>query len=366
MNAEPTSICVTYGFDDKRIRETILAFDIHPEYGDLAERIRREVIGDKVEELVNACFGVLARFRELSLIEPNLDMSLFKQIWADQLRRFGQQFDTPAYFAERLALSTTHAHDGLSMSVLHLQHQIMQQILVERLIACFLNAPKTLRILMPCILKFTALDLHLTIEGYHLHECKDQHKEIEELRVESAKLYQKVATDQLTGVMSFSHMSEALESHVNSSAQTGKMLCVMMIDLDFFKKVNDTYGHLVGDIVLRLTAERIKAAVRDFDMVGRFGGEEFTVILANADMALARIIAERIRHDVAESPFHAKEHLIEVTISLGVAMLRPGETREAILERADVALYEAKQAGRNRVVVAEDLEQAASALERNG
>ena len=361
MNAEPTSICVTYGFDDTRIRETILALDIHPEHGDLAERIRREVIGDKAEELVNTGFAVLARLQEFSLIEPNLDVPVFKQIWADQLRRFGQGLDTPAYFAERLALSAARAHDGLSMSVLHLQHQITQQVLVKRLIACFRNDPKTVWTLMPCILKFIALDLHLTIEGYHLREIEDQQKQLEELRAESAKLYQKVATDQLTGVMSFSHVMEALESHVNKAPQTGKRLCVMMIDLDFFKRVNDTHGHLVGDIVLRHTAERIKSAVRDFDMVGRFGGEEFTVILTNADMALAKVIAERIRQDVAETPFHAKGHIIEVTISLGVAMLRPGETREAILERADVAMYEAKQTGRNRVVVAEDLEQAASA-----
>jgi hypothetical protein len=92
-------------------------------------------------------------------------------------------------------------------------------------------------------------------------------------------------------------------------------------------RVNDTHGHLVGDSVLIHTAERIKSAVRDFDMVGRFGGEEFTVILTYADMALARVIAERIRQDVAGTPFHAKGHIIEVTISLGVAMLRPGETR---------------------------------------
>jgi two-component system, cell cycle response regulator len=111
-------------------------------------------------------------------------------------------------------------------------------------------------------------------------------------------------------------------------------------------RVNDTHGHLVGDSVLIHTAERIKSAVRDFDMVGRFGGEEFTVILTYADMALARVIAERIRQDVAGTPFHAKGHIIEVTISLGVAMLRPGETRESILERAGVAMYEAKKAGR--------------------
>jgi len=363
MNTEATSICATYGFDDTRIRETILALDIHPEHADLAERIRREVIGDKAEELVEVCFTVLTRLRELSFIELNLDVSAFKKIWADQLRRFGQGLDNSAYFAERLALSAARAHDGLSMSVLHLQHQITQQVLVERLIACFRNDPETVWTLMPCILKFTALDLHLTIEGYRLKEIEEQQKKLAACRDESAKLYQKVATDQLTGVMSFSHVMEALESHINKATQTRKTLCVMMIDLDFFKRVNDTHGHLVGDNVLIHTAERIKSAVRDFDMVGRFGGEEFTVILTNADMALARVIAERIRQDVAETPFHAKGHLIEVTISLGVAMLRPGETRENILERADVALYEAKQTGRNRVVVSEDLEQAASAPE---
>ena len=363
MNDESISICVKYGFDDTRIRETILALDIHPAHADLADRISREVIGDKADELVNICFALLANLREFSLIKPNLDVSVFKQIWVDQLQRFGQGFHTPKYFAERLTLSAARAHDGLSMSVLHLQHQITQQILVERLITSFQNDPETVWALMPCILKFIALDLHLAIEGYHLQEIEDQQNKLTACRIESAKLYQKVATDQLTGVMSFSHVMEALENHINKAVQTGTTLCVMMIDLDFFKRVNDTHGHLVGDSVLIHTAERIKSAVRDFDMVGRFGGEEFTVILTNADMALARVIAERIRQDVAGTPFHAKEHIIGVTISLGVAMLKPGETREAILERADVAMYEAKQTGRNRVVVAEDLEQAASTLE---
>jgi two-component system cell cycle response regulator len=364
MNDEPISICVKYGFDDTRIRETILALDIHPGYADLADRVTREVIGDEVEEVVNVCFAVLASLREFSLIEPNLDVSVFKKMWADQLRHFGQGFDTPEYFAERLTLSAARAYDGLSMSILHLQHQITQQILVERLITSCQHDPKTVWALMPCILKFLALDLHLTIEGYHLQEIEGQQKKLAACRAESAKLYQKVATDQLTGVMSFSHVMEALEEHVNKVAQTRNSLCVMMIDLDFFKRVNDTYGHLVGDSVLIHTAERIRSAIRDFDMVGRFGGEEFTVILTNADMTLARVIAERIRQDIAGTPFHAKGHIIELTVSLGVAMLRPSESRESILERADVAMYEAKQTGRNRVVVAEDIEQAASAPER--
>jgi diguanylate cyclase (GGDEF)-like protein len=147
---------------------------------------------------------------------------------------------------------------------------------------------------------------------------------------------------------------ETLEQQVSKAKQKGSPLCVMMADLDFFKKVNDTYGHLVGDLVLRHTAERIQAAVRDFDMVGRFGGEEFVIVLKNTDLALARVIAERIREEVSGTPFHAKEFNIGVTISLGIAMLREGEHMETLLERADATMYEAKKNGRNRVEVADD------------
>jgi two-component system, cell cycle response regulator len=127
-----------------------------------------------------------------------------------------------------------------------------------------------------------------------------------------------------------------------------------MIDLDYFKKINDTYGHVVGDFVLRHVGQRIQAAVRDFDKVGRFGGEEFVIIMTNANLELAEVIAERIRKGVMETPLHLKDININVTISLGVAMLKNGERKEALLDRADAAMYEAKKAGRNRVMTAKD------------
>lgn len=155
-------------------------------------------------------------------------------------------------------------------------------------------------------------------------------------------------------MLSYSSLMETLEHQVDKAKQNGNPLCVMMADLDFFKKVNDTYGHLIGDIVLRHTAERIQAAVRDFDVIGRFGGEEFVVILKNTDLALATVIAERIREEVGGTPFHAKEFNIGVTISLGVAMLRKDEPLETLLDRADAAMFQAKKDGRNRVAVAGD------------
>jgi two-component system, cell cycle response regulator len=111
---------------------------------------------------------------------------------------------------------------------------------------------------------------------------------------------------------------------------------------------------MVGDLVLRHVAGRIQASTRDFDMIGRFGGEEFVIIMMNTDLELGKVIAERIREGVIKAPFHVKQYNIPVTLSLGVAMLRQGERKESLLERADAAMYEAKRSGRNRVVVAND------------
>jgi two-component system cell cycle response regulator len=125
-----------------------------------------------------------------------------------------------------------------------------------------------------------------------------------------------------------------------------------MSDLDFFKKIKYTYGHMMGDLVLPHVAGSIQSATRNFDLVGRFGGEEFFIIMMDTNLELATAIAERIREAVMRAPFHVKRFNIPVTISLGVAMLRQGERKESLLERADAAMYEAKRSGRNRVAIA--------------
>lgn len=208
---------------------------------------------------------------------------------------------------------------------------------------------------MDCVFKITLLNLYLTVKGYHLVEVDELQKTMDKLSEEASQLHQKVATDHLTGVLSYSSLMDALERQVNKAKQNGSPLCVMMADLDYFKKVNDTYGHLVGDIVLKHTAKRIQAAIRSFDMIGRFGGEEFVIILENSDLVLAKIIAERIRNGIAGTPFHANKFNIDITISLGIAMLRKDDHLETLLERADAAMYEAKKNGRNRVAVADNL-----------
>lgn len=356
MNAETLPNCTALGFDCARIQATIALLGLGAEHGKYAERLRSELIEGKAEALVNSCLEALARNQDFSLVVGNIGTEPFKQSWIDRLCDFGQNFDTPEYFEGRLVVATAWACAKVPLGILQLQHCLAQQLLVDSLSVQYRDDPETTWPLVDCILKLTALDLYLTVEGYRLPEVNELQKTLDKLREEARRLHQKAATDQLTGVLSYSSLMETLEHQVGKAQENGSPLCVMMADLDFFKKVNDTYGHLVGDLVLRHTADRIQAAVRDFDMVGRFGGEEFVIVLKNTDLALAKVIAERIREEVSGTPFHTKGFNIGVTISLGAAMLRKAERMETLLERADAAMYEAKRNGRNRVEIADDSE----------
>ena len=359
MNPETPFDCVTFGFDRARIRETLSVLGLNAEHAKLAERIRSDVIAEKADALVHSCCLALACDRNFTLIERSIGIECFTQTWIRHLQCYGQDFDTPEYFGERLAIAAAFVRAKIPLSVLQLQHILTQQALISSLSVKFAGDTATLRPLIDCVLKITSLDVYLSAEGYHLPQIDELRKALARLRKETSHWHQEASTDQLTGLMRYNTLMETLDHHINMAhrghdGRSGSPLCVAMIDLDFFKKINDTHGHVVGDFVLKHVAGRIQAAVRDFDMVGRFGGEEFVIIMTSTHLELAKVIAERIRKGVMETPLHLKEFSIPVTISVGVAMLRQGERKEALIERADKAMYEAKEAGRNRVMLAQD------------
>ncbi|MBE7217032.1 MAG: PleD family two-component system response regulator [Caulobacteraceae bacterium] len=160
-------------------------------------------------------------------------------------------------------------------------------------------------------------------------------------------------TDPLTGLHNRRYMSGQLASLVKRATLGGDPVAALLIDVDHFKKVNDTYGHDVGDEVLREFAVRLATNVRAVDLACRFGGEEFVVIMPDTKLEDAARIAERLRVHVSGSPFHVPElaEALPVTVSIGVSTTRPeADTQEALLKRADAALYRAKAGGRNQVL----------------
>ncbi len=160
-------------------------------------------------------------------------------------------------------------------------------------------------------------------------------------------------TDGLTGLYNRRYMMSHLTSFVDQSAERSRPMAVLIVDIDFFKSINDTYGHDAGDEVLKEFASRLRANVRGMDLVARFGGEEFVVVMPETDLALAQGIAERLRETVAGTPFTVSggKAEIPVTISIGMGTFDRGDdTPNTILKRADTALYRAKKTGRNKVV----------------
>lgn len=159
--------------------------------------------------------------------------------------------------------------------------------------------------------------------------------------------------DELIGLWSRGAALHLLRAELERGTRSGKQTGILLIDVDHFKKVNDTYGHLSGDAVLRKAASRISIGLRSYDVVGRYGGEEFLVVLSQCDEAVLRHLAERIRQVVAESPIAAEGFEIPVTVSIGGTVSSGSSEDSALLAIADSALYEAKRNGRNRVVLAD-------------
>ena len=171
-----------------------------------------------------------------------------------------------------------------------------------------------------------------------------------------AELRFAASTDALTGLPNRRSFFEHLQAeHARVQRFESEIAAVLMLDLDHFKHVNDNFGHAAGDAVLQHFAGLLEAAVRKIDHIGRLGGEEFAVILPGSDLAAARSFAERLRERVAASPLKHGDGVIGVTVSIGISRFRASDaSADAALIRADQALYEIKQAGRNRVKVAEE------------
>lgn len=163
---------------------------------------------------------------------------------------------------------------------------------------------------------------------------------------------QKALLDPLTGLPNRAAWSERLDHEVNAWHQRGNSLSLAMLDLDHFKRINDGYGHLAGDKVLKIIASVLSKRLRPTDFIARFGGEEFVLLMPDSTLADALAVGEVLRGAIEACPFHFKGEPVTITVSMGVAQFQPGERSDLVLKRADEALYRAKAAGRNQVQAA--------------
>lgn len=204
-----------------------------------------------------------------------------------------------------------------------------------------------------------AVDERLLEDSGHGDELEAMKAELarllERLTQQNESLEQLATTDALTGLANRRRLFEQLDQEILRSRRYDKPLSVLAIDIDHFKRINDTWGHSIGDRVLQDAAATLAAASRDTDLVARTGGEEFVLLLPETTLEGAMTVAESLRRRVESTGTKLPDGpLLTSTISLGVATLRPGESAEEIINRADAALYAAKRLGRNRVEAADE------------
>ncbi|MTJ12671.1 diguanylate cyclase [Anabaena sp. UHCC 0187] len=185
-----------------------------------------------------------------------------------------------------------------------------------------------------------------------LRYTQNQLKKMLEEQKELVKSLEKLAnTDSLTGVWNRRYLLNIAEQETQRSRRYNRPLSVLMIDIDHFKNVNDTYGHAIGDEVLIIMTETVMKYLRNIDVLGRFGGEEFVALLPETDSQAAVITAERIRVNIEEIKIPIDDKLVSITVSIGVGSYQKGDTDiDVLIQRADKALYQAKNQGRNRVI----------------
>jgi diguanylate cyclase len=188
-------------------------------------------------------------------------------------------------------------------------------------------------------------------------ELRTATQEMTLLREELSEMRKQAALDALTGLANRRTFDETLQRAVDTASTGGEDLCLMMVDIDHFKKINDQHGHLIGDKVLKFVAATLKKLVKGKDVVARYGGEEFGIILENTPRLGAMTVAETIRQTVEASNLRrtdTDEPLGTITVSIGLESYRRGDTPDSLIERADKALYHSKNTGRNRVTSLEN------------
>jgi diguanylate cyclase (GGDEF)-like protein len=174
------------------------------------------------------------------------------------------------------------------------------------------------------------------------------------IQLQKVILYKKVqemsVTDALTEVSTRRYFLDRFSEETRRCMRHKTSLSVLMLDLDHFKEKNDNFGHLVGDVILREVAHILKSNLREIDIIGRYGGEEFTIVLAGTGRNGALQVAERIRENIASAVFKAYDEVVSTTVSIGVSVFPDdGANIDSLIEAADKALYKAKETGRNRI-----------------
>ena len=346
--------CDRFGFNAATIKRRLSLLNLSEADHELAGRLQHDVILPYFSGIISQFFDEMLRNDEVNkvLVDDNITKQV-KHTVTTFLLSLGSGFDSAKYFEHRLHVGLAHRGVNLSLSLYLCAYRALTQSIINHIPVSLKQDQTQYEKLVEFLYKINALDMTLAIETYHHSHVQDLQESIGGMEIRQQELQKQAITDSLTGMVNHDFIFKKLGEMLDQHRAHKQPLCVIMADIDFFKKVNDSHGHQAGDFVLVDVAKRIKSSLRDMDMVGRYGGEEFLLVLQKTPLDTAIRIAERIRLKIADHPVNLKDLILHVTMSMGVAFANPDDDVESLVKRADNVLYEAKHSGRNRVTVAD-------------
>jgi len=354
------TLCELYGFDLKQREQRLALMGLSDSHHADIEILHQKIIQPYGKNIVDEFYNILLTYPSIKNFLQSYSQagaidieSKLKQLKITQLHNlnsYGIGFDTQEYFEDRLRVGLVHAKIGLPISYYQMAFRILNEILFNYAQIHIAEKNENLLLIIKLISNVSTLDMSLAIETYYNIKVSEMSNSIHALMDEQQQLVQQIDRDELTQTASRARALTFLKANIDKSVSNEYRFCTAMIDLDFFKKVNDKYGHLIGDKILKDVSARMMGTLRSDDMLGRYGGEEFILIFPGAEISIAEKIANRICNRVNSEPFQVEKHKINVTVSIGVAEWQ-GDDEQSLLIRADHALYKAKQQGRNQVVV---------------
>lgn len=307
------------------------------------------VIAADLEIIVEEFYEHLLSRKELKPFLFNQDrIDSLKELQKSYLLSFGQNIETEEYFAERFLIGQTHERIGLDHKWYFGSYSKLFEIVTRRLVKNVSKCSESIELVLT-LQKVMALDVLCAEEAYY-HATTDRLSHtLEELERAHKELEHSSQQDHLTQISNRRHLMQRLDEELSRSQRYKHPFSLLIVDVDSFKKINDDLGHLFGDYVLRHIAKEMRSMLRNSDVCGRFGGDEFMIGLIESDAVKAFQIAERIRARVSGHTLRWQDQESIVTVTIGVSTFSAPQTVKDLIAVADKALYRAKADGRNRV-----------------
>lgn len=344
-------LCERRSFDAAAISGRLSLVGLtNPELRAQGMAFQKLVVRPSIDSIVNSFCDSLERIEEFTnIVGEHSDLNRLRDTQKRYILSLAVNYHEFQYFEERLRIGAVHQRLGVPQSLYQCSIQILQRLLIQHIPKQLRPDQSAFEEMIQFILKITALDMSLAVESYCESRMFALEESLRSVRGEKELLHKLAITDWLTDLHNHSYSRQFLAEALDRARLQASPLCLVMADLDHFKKINDAHGHLVGDQVLRVAAARMVAGARDGDEIGRYGGEEFMFVLQDTDLAEGKDVAERIRLRINSDVVRGRNAEINLSLSLGIAQARAGDDIDTLIDRADAALYSAKLAGRDCV-----------------